>query len=89
MGRKMRMENAPFRFDPEDWLGFFAARGWKVRDMRYLSEEADRLGRPPQFPLRAIIWAGLRRLVLGKGQLEAFRKSSAYVLLERADAERG
>jgi methyltransferase (TIGR00027 family) len=88
MGRKMKMENAPFRFAPGDWLGFFTARGWKVEDMRYLSEEADRLGRQPQFLLRDVLWAALRRLAFGKGQLEAFRKSSAYVLLERADAGR-
>jgi methyltransferase (TIGR00027 family) len=54
---KLEMRHAPFRFDPDDWFAFFAARGWKVRTMRYLPEESARLGRPVPlpWPLRLVI----------------------------------
>jgi methyltransferase (TIGR00027 family) len=29
------MQNAPFRFIPPDWEGFFREQGWGVREMRY------------------------------------------------------
>jgi len=38
-GKKMRarfMRNAPFRFAPKDWFGFFDQHGWRARDVRYI-----------------------------------------------------
>ena len=52
-GEKMRarfMRNAPFRFTPQDWFGFFASHGWRPREVRYLFDEARRLGRPIPLP---------------------------------------
>lgn len=51
--RRMRrgMENAPFKFTPSDWLGFFEQHGWRLTDLKYLVEEAKRLQRPITFPL--------------------------------------
>ena len=45
-GLKGQMQNAPFRFTPDDWFGFFAVHGWALREIRYLVEEARRLRRP-------------------------------------------
>ncbi len=52
---KLGMENAPFLFAPPDWFGFFHQHGWRESDIRYLSEEAERLKRPPscRFALRS------------------------------------
>lgn len=47
-----RMRNAPFKFQPEDWEAFFAAHGWRPREVRSLPEEGVRLGRLPPTPLR-------------------------------------
>jgi hypothetical protein len=45
------MQAAPFLFEPKDWFGFFEEHGWKAQEVRYLSEEAERLYRPMPFRL--------------------------------------
>lgn len=55
-------------FAPEDWHGFFAARGWRVEHMGDLVDEGKRHGRP--FPLREAMKA--------RGMF------AAYALMERA-----
>lgn len=40
------MQNAPFRFRPEDWFGFFEAHGWSCTERHFVPEEGERLGRP-------------------------------------------
>ena len=42
--------NAPIRLRPDDWLGFFAARGWAPKEIRYLMPEGERHHRPPPVP---------------------------------------
>ncbi len=86
--RRMRMENAPFRFEPKDYFGFFGERGWRAKDMRYILEEANRLNRPPRLPLIFGVFAKLRSLFMAKARREAFRKSAAYVLFEPSDRVR-
>ena len=85
--RKMRrgMENAPFKFTPHDWFKFFEQHGWYAADMKYLAEEAERLGRPLKLPLVASI----RRLCsFGEGRAK-FKKFLGYCLLQpTASAER-
>jgi methyltransferase (TIGR00027 family) len=61
-GEKLRarfMHNTPFRFSPKDWFGFFDQRGWQPREIRYIAEEAERLGRPVPLPLRWKVWLRL------------------------------
>ncbi len=79
-----RMRNAPFKFQPDDWFGFFAEHGWRCKEIRYLAEEADRLNRPFPLPLSAkLIW-GIRALFASNEQRRAFRKFAGYALLEPA-----
>jgi methyltransferase (TIGR00027 family) len=47
---RRHLKNAPLRFAPADWAGFFRAHGWVVREMRYLPIEGARLGRPLPMP---------------------------------------
>jgi methyltransferase (TIGR00027 family) len=72
-----KMQNAPLKFAPKDYFGFFAEHGWHPKEIRYLAEEAERLGRPIQFPpiLR------IRRLLASKKRRAAFRKFVGYALL--------
>jgi methyltransferase (TIGR00027 family) len=86
-GQKMRkrfMGNAPFRFTPEDWFGFFAAQGWRPAEVRYISEEADRLKRP----LPASFWVKIRFLLrvpfMSKRRREQIKRYAAFVLLTPA-----
>ena len=68
------LRNAPFRFQPKDWFGFFAAHGWQAKEARYIAEETDRLKR-----LKA--WMMLRVLFASHARREAMKHFAAYVLL--------
>lgn len=81
MGKHLR--NAPFRFEPADWSAFFAAHGFRPREMRYLPEEAERLGRAfPVTPLMALRYL-LTRPFLSAKRREGFRKMTGFAVLER------
>ena len=83
--RRMRrkMKNAPFKFAPADWLGFFEEHGWHLNEIRYLGEEADRLHRPVQLPLPLKIIMGIRGLFLSASQKAAFKRYAGLILLQR------
>jgi O-methyltransferase involved in polyketide biosynthesis len=51
-GVSARMREAPFLFRPGDWFHFFAERGWRVREIRYLPIEGRKMGRPFPVPRR-------------------------------------
>ena len=76
--RRKELKNAPMKFTPDDWFGFFAQHGWKPREILYLAEESYKLGRPVPLPWWATV---LRRIVPGKASDE-FKHFSAYILLE-------
>lgn len=74
---RRRMKNAPFQFNPHDPFSFFGEHGWKERDTRYLSVEAEKMGRP--FPKSW--WTSLLLAFLPKDQRQKLR---GYTLLEPA-----
>lgn len=80
-GVAQQMRNAPFRFDPEDWRRFFAEHGWTVREMRYIPEEARRLGRPMPLPplVRAMI--KVRRTFMRRRHREQMMHLMGYALM--------
>ena len=83
-GAKLRrrfMRNAPFQFAPKDWFGFFAAHGWKASEIRYLSEEAERLGRPIPLPLWLKLWVKAAGIFVSHARRERMKRFAAYVLL--------
>jgi len=48
--------NVPVRFDPPSWEAFFTERGWRIKDIRFLGEESERLHRPvPLSPLDRVM----------------------------------
>jgi methyltransferase (TIGR00027 family) len=83
-GVDRQMAQAPFKFEPADWFGFFAEHGWRSREVRYLPEVGAQLGRPAPlpFPIRFLMKV-MRPLVpaLRRGQLSKF---AGYVVLEPA-----
>jgi methyltransferase (TIGR00027 family) len=80
--RKMKMQNAPFKFDPADYFGFFQTHGWQAKTIRYIPEEARRLKRRPALPFLFLLSVMVMRVVASKKRRESFRKSMAYVLFE-------
>jgi methyltransferase (TIGR00027 family) len=82
---RRKMENAPFKFKPENWFGFFEQHGWHSREIRYLAEEGDRLQRPIQLSLFLKLVFRIRRLVASTERRAAFKRYAGYVLFEPAD----
>jgi O-methyltransferase involved in polyketide biosynthesis len=83
-GRKLRtrfMRNAPFQFEPPNWFAFFDKRGWRALEVRYIAEEAERLGRPIPLPLHLKLWLTLVALFASRGRRERMKRFAAYVLL--------
>ncbi len=76
------MQNAPFKFAPADWFGFFEAHGWRSREVRYLIDEGYRLHRPIQAPLFLRLTFAIRGIFVSKEQRAAFRKFQGYAMLE-------
>jgi methyltransferase (TIGR00027 family) len=80
-----QLTQAPFKFRPPDWFGFFASHGWRAKEIRYLVDEGKRLGRRPLLPLMTrLLLATLLRLA-PPAKRDAFRKFAAYVVLEPAE----
>jgi methyltransferase (TIGR00027 family) len=82
---KMRarfMRNAPFRFTPQEWFGFFASHGWRPREVRYLFDEAKRLGRPMPLPWFWRLWIEIVRSLVSPARRERMNRFAAYVMLE-------
>jgi methyltransferase (TIGR00027 family) len=80
MARKM--QNAPFKFEPGDWTGFFDRHGWACKEMRYLADEAERLRREMPLSLVSKAYLSVRQLFLPQKRRESFRKFAGYALLE-------
>ena len=76
-----RMRNAPFRFAPADWFGFFAAHGWEKDELRYLVEEAERLHRPVDMPFWMRVGWAMRMAFLSKEQRLSMRRVAGYALM--------
>ena len=81
-GMTRTMQNAPFRFAPEDWSGFFRQHGWRASQMRYLAEEGMQLGRPMPLPWLAKALVKIWSPFLTRERLAAMRNFAGYGLLE-------
>lgn len=79
--RRARMRNAPFRFFPGDWFGFFRQLGWVPREVTYLGEEALRLGRPMPTPRLGFLY----RLLAPREALRRPLRYTGYVVFVPAD----
>lgn len=76
--RRRQMKNAPFRFFPEDWTGFFLKAGWRQRDISYLVAESLKWGRAIPLPW----WGRLLKVFASRKRIDDFEKFMAYVVLE-------
>jgi len=77
--RRKQLANAPLRFRPDDWLGFFAARGWTAKEIRYLVPEGEKHNRPPPVPR----WLMLLFRLVFRNKRNAMRENYGFVLMER------
>lgn len=77
--RQTMMRNAPFRFYPEDWIGFFHRLGWRDETLRYTSEIATEFGR--RFPMPW--WARLIFPFIPQRTKEEAQQMTGYILWRR------
>jgi len=80
------MQNAPFKFAPADWLAFFKGHGWRMKDIRYYIDEAERVGRPFPAPRHLRLLMAAARLWLSSERLQKMRNFAGYALLESSDS---
>jgi methyltransferase (TIGR00027 family) len=87
MGRRRRrqMANAPVRFRPRDWRGFFAAHGWTPKQIRFLVAEGERHHRPPPLPR----WLKLVFRIVFRNHRAAMRENYGFALMERSRSGAG
>lgn len=77
--RMKALQNAPFQFYPEDWMGFFETRGWHLAQSQYYTEVSEKIGRPTPMPKIFKIF----ELIRGKKWAEPLKRMSGYLLWER------
>ena len=56
---KNQLVKAPFKFAPDNWELFYKERGWALKQMRYLDEEGEALGRTTPPNMKSMIGFGL------------------------------
>jgi methyltransferase (TIGR00027 family) len=79
-----KTKNAPFKFKPDDWFAFFRGHGWCLKEIRYFTEEGERLKRPARLPFTLKVIVNVRMLFASKERREGFRKLAGYALLKLA-----
>jgi hypothetical protein len=79
------MANAPFRFSPPDWLGFFKEYNWTPRETRYLALESEKLGRK----IPRSWWMNLTLFFTPPKKRAIYQKLTAYVVLEAVEPDTG
>lgn len=81
---RKRMANAPWRFAPRHYHGFFAAHGWTPERTRYIGEEGRRLGRAAPWPWPLSWGLKIASALAPKDKREALLRQTGYVLFRRA-----
>lgn len=75
---KSKLKSAPFQFTTSDWFGFFAQRGWRMKNDIVLSDEAERRKRPMPFHWQMLI----AMFTIPRSQHKLLKRATGYALLE-------
>jgi len=84
-GISQAMKNTPFRFEPEDYFGFFDEIGWCPKETRFFAIEAERLHRPPPFPLIMRLAMRILGLLASPARRREMKKYAGMVLFESTE----
>ncbi len=78
--KRMRLlQNAPFQFYPEDWIGFFQSRGWNLKREEYYTETSEKVGRRSPMPF----FFKILELIKGSEWAKSYKQMSGYLLWSR------
>jgi len=75
--RSAALKNAPFRFFPADWDGFFLQHGWARKEAHYYGEIGRRFRRRPPMPW----WVPFVLMLMSKERRAQAEKMSGYLLM--------
>ncbi len=78
--RMKEMRNAPLKFYPPDWFGFFRTHGWEKSEVRFMWEELAKLNRAMPVPW----WVHLLKLFMSKKVADQARRQFGYVVFRPA-----
>jgi len=76
--RFRHLRNAPLKFRTDDWHGFFATHGWKVRELVYLADTARKVRRYVAWPW----WVRLMRSFMSKERKAVLSRMVGFAVLE-------
>ncbi|HET9957167.1 MAG TPA: SAM-dependent methyltransferase [Polyangiaceae bacterium] len=77
-----QFQQAQFKFEPADWLGFFTERGWRNLETKYLAVEGARYRRQPPLPWAARALRAVMLRFIPPERRTRFDNFLAYVRLE-------
>jgi len=81
-GMSQAMKKTPFLFEPKDYFGFFEETGWRPKETRFLPIEAERLHRPPPFPLLIKLVMRILGLLASPERRREMKQYAGMVLFE-------
>lgn len=84
-GMSQAMKNTPFLFEPKDYFGFFENIGWQPNKTRFLAIEAERLHRPPPFPLVIKLVMRILGLLASPARRREMKQYAGMILFEPAE----
>jgi methyltransferase (TIGR00027 family) len=77
--RDLKMKNAPFRFYPDDWIGFFRNLGWTEMEFGFSGDIGVEFNRKPPMPkIAQLLYAFLPKRIKEEG-----RKMAGYVIFKK------
>lgn len=76
---KKLLGKSHFKFYPVDWFSFFLNLGWKKKELAYLYDVGEKIGR--KFP--APWWVPILAVVFGKEKVAQKSRVQGYVLFEK------
>jgi hypothetical protein len=77
-------KNAPLKFEPSDWAGFYLALGWRAAQIRYFPDEGLKRRRSMPLPFLKRWGIRLKLAFSSPRKRDEFRKLMGFALLEPA-----
>lgn len=74
-----QLGSAPFQFYPKDYLEFYESTGWHKKELHYLYDLGNKVGRPFPYPW----WVQLIKQIKGNDFIEKNARLMGYALLEK------
>lgn len=81
-----KLINAPFKFAPDNWLGFFKNSGWRAKEIRYYFNEAKKQNRPLPLPFIAKVFVFFKAMGMSAEEKRKWREINGYALLVKENS---